>query len=251
MSAPAFTPEPSAAGACLLFILFDAEQPVRAAMTAACHSDDFDDLLALIPPEAAGWHILSSLVGHLVGGSEAGSASEPGPDRAFPTILPPGAVPAAGQEQQRRRLDRFLGFAEAPGKWGAWSIIGTSDDPEALVAAGATQLIDLETSEQIVGGEVVSIIPSFEQIEEHQDAIAEYQLERAAHGDDLAPPSTEDIAKQRMMQNSVLPDGWESLPVDQLREVVQAAEEAIGKSPDELAKIRANAERAVDEMGLG
>lgn len=230
MPAP-FTPRERHAGALMLFLLMHAHQPERGLGCMVATGDDFDDLLALIPEDCAGWHVLSAPIGRLVGGSESGTATQPGRDRQYPTVshvpAPSDEEPLDARSPRGRPLARFVGFGAAGDGWGAWTVIGTSDDPEALVEAGAVALFDRVTSRIFHGGSLVGVVPHFEDIEAHQSAIAAAQLEALARGNSTEPGEVVEPAVGDALPESALPADWSNLPTDKLREVVEAAERAV------------------------
>lgn len=207
---PEFSPSLRPVGAFLLFLDADPLSS-RGARAAVLSDDDLDDLLLAVPETSARWHILCLDVGRLVMSWE----NSGGADEAWPGI-------SGGA-----RLARYVRFgAGAPGAelgdpWGARlaEAHGASPPP----AAPGEMLLDLETSAvHDHEGRLVHVVAALAEIQAHELRVLEWATLRAAESTE--GPSEVSSALDAVLGGGVLPAGWEEMPIEDLRAVVEQAE---------------------------
>lgn len=246
MPAPDFIPSPTPLSAFVAFVLTPGAG--WGAELAAIQGDDFDDVLAAIPPDVVAWHIYARDTGYVVAGSN------PEHDRTHPgTAQEDGDDPEGPHD--RAPVDKLVIFRRREDAWGAWCAALTTDNP--LAVRDGDQILDTVSSTVITGSGVARVIPTLDQLAEYEGVVAEWQMEEEARGrPQQVDPAVEARAKV-FMQQAVLPEGWESLPTDALRKVVEDAEKAVfeatGKTPEQIRAERELHERAlsntIEEVG--
>lgn len=201
------------------FVLFMATaQGGWGAQLAVCHDDDFDDLLAAIPDGEPVWHILDLHTSRICAswqGKNSPDANHPG--------IPFGGEVAPAPPLKLRWTRRFVRFEERDDDFGAWCASETGDE---LAPTSASQVLDTATSLVVVGERPSFIIPALQDITDYQQELARWKVERMA---DLPAGDADDAtpAEKSWFQHG-LPEGWESMPTDQLRALVEEAERKAG-----------------------
>lgn len=200
MNLPPFVPAPVPLGRFVLFLL--APGAGVGARLAACHDDDFDDLLIAVPGGAETmWQIYDLETGRIC------ASSDPAQDKTFPPITGTG---------------RLLLFAPRDDAWGAWCLTGRAD-----VAPMGSQFIGTETSTIFEGDRLIQIVPALQQITAYQQSLAQWRMEHLAE----MPAETDDDSDaeaQSWIGGGKLPPGWEELETEELRRLVEAAEAEVG-----------------------
>jgi hypothetical protein len=204
---PTFTPQPGPTGALLLFV---APAPGWGLRAAVLHDDDFDEVLAGIAPDAAGWHVLDLTVGRITGGSD------PEHDKAGPAALR-DTLPAP--------VGRYLLLVDREGAWGAHCIAAASESRhklgermQGLPADARWQILDMQTSTCLDQTGEEWVLPGMAQLRAHQQALLEWQVEQQAEGEN---PVEDDVG---VALDSALPAGWADMSNDELRRYVEARE---------------------------
>lgn len=222
---PAFQPKPGPVGRYLLFAIMPGRK-VWGGLTAQLHDNDFDRLLVGIPDDNVGWHILDTYTGRINAGSD------PDKDRTHPPIPPFGtnfvelddATWLAAIKAGERWCGRYILFDKSHPGWGAWQAACHNTVGAFNVSGLGVHVLDMDTSGFVgFAGEGDTIIPSMGQVEAYRHELLEWQLENMPGGG--APDIDQMDAKSiQYMSGGVLPEGWENLPTDELRAIVEAAE---------------------------
>lgn len=230
---PPFLPEQRPTGQYLLFVLTPGAG--WGAALAACHHDDFDEILAAIPMEGQPiWHVLDLATGRICG-SWNRELDEPWPgvrraNGELPTTEALRAIFSAGE----RWVEDLLHFEPADDSWGALCANITRRGGDAVAESwvlGGRQVIDTRSSVLYVNGAPALVIPAFADIVAYQQVVAEWAVEHAGDVDDAQPPegsegSAADSEAARFMSGSPLPENWQELSNDELRTIIEAAEQA-------------------------
>lgn len=207
---PVFVPKPRPLGKLILFMA--AADPVGwGPQQAACHADDLDDLLEIIPAGPVIWHVLDRVAGRI---TASWSRELEGNQQPVPV-------------EEGLALDEgFLVFEPCEGAWGALHlsrVVHGPDgaDPGDLLLEVATSVVTRATSST-----PLVVVPALTDLHAYQQQLVEWQVE---HGADAAkeepePESGADQAVRNFMQLSGLPAGWEDMPIEELRAVVEEIE---------------------------
>jgi len=237
---PAFSPAIQPTTRYLGFVL-DRATPGWGAASIMLQDDDFDDLLAAIPMDCAAWHIVDRAAGRIMAGSDPNTDKLHKP---FPRLArnhlgdviethDRDASEAARLGAGPDWTHRYWTFVARKGVWGAWTASGTSEDVLTAIRAGRASGADwhvLDTETSTVGAThegpgIRHVIPSIVQVLAYEQEVAAWRIARIAETG--GPVITEDDALTlEWAQSGTLPEGWQDLPTDELRALVEKHEAA-------------------------